>query len=139
MKLLYFLALIAVQDIPENQLVTQVDGKDVYPLSFRGRWAKSLAGCSSEGQDLFEIGETRIRGYEFDSILLKSTPVILEGVTLEKSAYTIVVLAAFRAEDNVEISKGRLSLFEGKLYMSNAEAVSEEQHLRAEYANVRCP
>ncbi len=33
----------------------------------------------------------------------------------------------------------RISLAGGKLYMTNADAVTEDKHLNPENANVRCP
>lgn len=86
--------LLAIADIPDSQLYSRVDGREVYPPPFRGGWAKTSAGCTGVSQERFEITENRIIGYEWDSLLLKSTPVIHEGRGNGRWAYTVVVLTA---------------------------------------------
>jgi len=131
--------LLAAADPPDSQLVTQVEGMEVFPAPFRGRWSKSIAGCAEHSPQVFEIKESRMRGYEWDSLLLKATPVIHEGQQGGKWAFTIIALTAFRSETDVDFRKVRVSWFGEKLYMSNASTVAEEQHLTPDYANVRCP
>jgi hypothetical protein len=139
MMLLFALAA-GLADIPESQLLTEVGGREVFASAFRGTWSKSAAECRND-QSLytFTIGEARMDGYEWDAVLLKSTPMIGQsGRKPGEWAHTVVVLTADRGETDVGIGKRRISLLDGELYMSNADAVSEDQHFTAEYANVRC-
>lgn len=132
--------LILGADIPEARLVTQIESRDVFPPAFRGSWAKTRAECSAEAAlEAFTVTENRMDGYEWDSILLKSTPVIHQTAPSGEAAYTVVVLTAARGETEVDFGKTRLSLVGSKLYMSNPTVVSEDQHFNAEFANVRCP
>lgn len=134
------LLALAAADIPDTELVTLVDGKEVFAPAFRGTWSKSAAECRNDySLYTFTVEETRLNGYEWDAILLKTTPMIGQsGPRRGQWANTVVVLTADRGETDVGIGQRRMSLLDGKLYMSNAEAVPEEQHLTAEYANVRC-
>jgi hypothetical protein len=131
---------LAAADLPESQLVTFADGKEVFAPAFRGSWSKSAAECRNQDSIYtFTVKETRLEGYEWESVLLKSTPMIFEGGPKDKgTAYTVVALTAERGESEVGIGKVRLSLVGNELYMSNAEAVPEDKHLTAEFANVRC-
>ena len=132
--------LLAASDIPESQLITQVGDKDVFPPAFRGTWGPNLAACSGDRLEVFKVSENRIRGYESDSLLLKSTPVIQQsGPKSDDWAYTVVGLTADRGETEVGFGKVRLSRIGSRLYMSNANSVPEEQHFNDEFANVRCP
>jgi hypothetical protein len=138
--MLLFALALGVADIPESQLVTEVDGKEVFAPAFRGTWSESAAECRND-QSLytFTIGETRLDGYEWDAVLLKTTPMIGQsGPKPGQWANTVVVLTADRGETDVGIGKRRISLLDGKLYMSNADAVSADDHFNAKYANVRC-
>lgn len=131
---------LAAAEIPEAQLFTQIESRDVFAPAFRGGWAKTRVECSAEAPiEAFTVTENRITGYEWDSILLKSTPMIYQTGPNGQPAYTVVVLTASRGETEVDFGKARLSLVGEELYMSNAAAVPEDQHFNAEFANVRCP
>lgn len=136
---LYGLAF-ASSTIPQEQLVTRIGDKDVFAPAFRGTWSKSVATCRQEDSlETFVISETRLEGYEWDSVLLRTTPMIVENAPGEDQwANTVLVLTADRAETEVSFGKRRLSLLGDKLYMSNPEAVKEDDHLEERYANVRC-
>ena len=137
-----FLAfLLGATEIPEAQLVTQVDGKEVFAPAFRGNWAASATDCKRDSLTGIKITADHIYGYEWDAVLLKTTPMIYQsaGSGGRETAYTVVVLMAGRSETDVDISKLRISRFGAKLYMSNVERVPEEKHLTAEFANVHCP
>lgn len=139
--LAFSLTFLANGPIPEDQLVTRVGDKEVFAPAFRGTWSKSASDCSDESSlKTVVISEARLEGYGWDTVLLKTTPVIGQsGSKKGEWANTVVVLTADRAETEVSFGKRRLSLLGGKLYMSNAEAVAEEDHFGAEFANVRCP
>lgn len=132
--------LLIAADIPESQLVTQVGDREVFAPAFRGVWSKSAATCRDEhSSETFAVSETRLDGYEWDAALLKTTPIIHQsGPEADEPVYTVLVLTAARGETDVDIGKTRLSLAGDKLYMSSADAVSEEDHLSEQYANVRC-
>jgi hypothetical protein len=140
--MILLLALVlGAGEISESELVTQVDGKEAFAPAFRGHWASTAAACKAQDDGGIEITADHIYGYEWDAVLLKTTPMIWQsaGPTGRDTAYTVVVLLAGRAESDVNISKLRISRFGAKLYMSNAERVKDEKHLTAEFANVRCP
>jgi hypothetical protein len=59
---LALLALMLAADIPEAQLVTQVDGKEVFAPAFRGHWASTLAACTAEDDGGIKISADRIAG-----------------------------------------------------------------------------
>jgi hypothetical protein len=134
------LLLLTAADIPESQLITRSGDKEVFAPAFRGVWSRNAATCRDENSpETFEVTETRLFGYEWDSVLLKSTPMIGQsGPGRGQWANTVVVLMANRGESDVGVGKARLSLMDGMLYMSNAEAVADEDHLTSEYSNVRC-
>ena len=133
--------MLGAAEIPEAQLVTQVDGKEVFAPAFRGHWVSTVAACKAQDDGGIEITADHIYGYEWDAVLLKSKPMIWQsaGPSGRDTTYTVVVLMAGRAETDVNISKLRISRFGAKLYMSNVERVPEDKHLAAEYANVLCP
>lgn len=136
--LLLLAAFIASQEIAESDLVTQAGGEEVFPPAFRGTWSRSVATCRDEyALETFSIGENRLDGYEWDAILLKTTPVIYSS-TAGRDTHSVVVLTADRGETDVGVGKRRISLMGGKLYMSNAEAVSDDEHLTPDFSNVRC-
>ena len=130
--------LLSVQ-LSEPELITQNGEKEVFAPAFRGRWADTLSDCGVDGLSAFEVAETRIDTYEGDSVLLNSTPMIHETAPNGQPAYTIVGLVASRGETEVGLGKVRMSRVGAALYMSNAEAVQEEDHFKSDYANVRCP
>lgn len=133
------LLLFTAAEIPESQLVTQVNGKEVFPPAFRGTWSKSAATCRDENSlETFTVSEFRLDGYDWDAVLLKSTPMSYLHGPDNEPANGVVVLTAERGESEVSIGKARLTLMVGKLYMSNTEAVSEQEHLTPNYSNVRC-
>jgi hypothetical protein len=136
-----FILLLAAAEPLESELITQVGDKEVFAPAFRGVWSTSLETCADEQSlETFEITETKLYGYEWDSVLLKSTPMIGQsGPARGQWAHTVVVLTAERTETDVSMGKRRMSLMDGKLYMSIAEVAPEETHLSAAHANVRCP
>lgn len=133
--------LLGAAEIPESQLVTQANGKEVFAPAFRGHWASTPAACTAEDDGGIEITADHIYGYEWDAVLLKSTPMIYQpaGADGHDTAYTVLALVAGRSETDVDISKLRISRVGAKLYMSNADRVQEEKHLTTGFANVRCP
>lgn len=133
------LLLLGSPEAPESQLVTVVDGQEVFPPAFRGVWSKSADTCRDQyALETFAMSEDRLDGYEWDAVLLKSTPVIYHSSPRGDDARTVVVLTADRGETEVGLGKRRITLMGGKLHMSNAEEVSEEEHLTAEFASVKC-
>jgi len=136
----FAILLAAIKGVPEDRLVTRVGDKEEFAPAFRGTWSKSAATCRDENSlETFVVTETRLDGYEWDAVLLRTTPMIAESAPKQGDwANTIVVLTADRAETEVSFGKRRLSLVGDKLYMSNAEEVEEDDQFRAEFANVRC-
>jgi hypothetical protein len=139
------LALLASLQIPESQLATVQNGKEVFPVAFRGVWSKSLKDCADENSiETVEITEDRIYGYEFDSLLIKAGAIYTHSDPANRTSSTgwansFVALTADRAETDVSWGKIRLSRLGNYLYMSQPEAVKEEEHLSLTYRNVRCP
>jgi hypothetical protein len=134
-SLLLALALAWAADIPESQLKTEENGRFVFPLAFRGTWASSLAECKSDFT--FEILADRLHAYESRSIIIINSGLILHSDSKNEPAYTTVSLVGQSGEGEVGISKLRVSRVGEKLYSSDADVVSEDEHWK--HANVRCP
>lgn len=98
--LAFTLTLLTNGPIPEDQLVTWVGDKEVFAPAFRGTWSRSTSDCSDESSlETVVISEARLEGYEWDAVLLKTTPVIGQsGPKKGEWANTVVVLTADRAE-----------------------------------------
>lgn len=139
--IIFFALMLGAVDIPGAELVTQIDGKEVFAPAFRGHWASTLAACTAEDDGGIAITADHIYGYEWDAVLLKSSPMnyASAGYGGRGTAYTVNVLVAGRSEMDVDISKLRISRYGAKLYISNVDLVPEAKHLTGDFANVRCP
>lgn len=126
---------LALLQIPEADLDTQRGGRDVFPPAFHGAWAATLAECRDIGYVIISLD--RFTGYESDAVLLKNGGMILHSTPDGREAYTMNALVAQSGEGEVGIGRLRVSRVGDRLYTSNAEVVSEEEHWS--YPRVRCP
>ena len=138
MSLIAFLLLAATHEIPDSELNPFVGEEEVIPVAFRGHWAPTLEECRENG---FSGGTTvSVKGlqfYEADALLLKATPVEYFDAPSGKPAYTINLLVAERQDQELGTGKIRLTLSEGKLYMSRIGVVKASAQWKT--ANIRCP
>lgn len=126
--------LSALLAIPEAELATKINGRDVFPRAFIGTWAFSLKACEDESIVIEEGGTA---GYESEAVLLKHTGMIHHDAPDGKEAYTVVALMAESGEGQVGIGQLRISRVGDRLFTSRADVVSEDDHWK--YPNIRCP
>ena len=143
--MILFVLALALTPIAESQLVTEENGREVFPVAFRGTWASSLAECSKNySSDRVYITENRIYGYESESVLVKAGRVYSQSNPHRFPSngvypHSMQALVAGSFETNVAMRKLRISRLEEHLYLSDAEEVSAEDHFKSDYRNVRCP
>jgi hypothetical protein len=136
--ILGLVAIIAsAQSVPESQFEWQRDDDEFIPVAFRGTWAPTLADCKAGGAEVFSITAKKLWFYEGDAKLLKMSNVNYTSDPKGRPAYSINPLVAQRELMDLDTGIVRLTLSGGKLYMTRADAVSEDKQWQ--YANVRCP
>ena len=131
------LLLAAAQEISDSQLEWQKGDEEFFPTAFRGTWAPSLADCTSDGEQVFQVSATKLWFYEGDAKLIKISNVNYTEGPGGVPAYTINAYAGYRELMDLSTGTVRLTLAGGKLYMTRPDAVAEEKQWQ--YANVRCP
>ena len=133
-------AALLLQAVPASDLQVEENDQPVFPKAFRGVWAGSLNECTDDtAVGGVRITRNRIYGYESDSVLFVITPVNHHDTPTGQEALTVTALLAERGEDEVGTGKVRLSRVGDKLHMSRATVVSEDEHFKPDFANVRCP
>jgi len=129
--------LAIAQEIPDTQLEWKSGDEEFFPLAFQGTWGPSLAGCSGVGEDVFTITRTKLWFYEGDAKLIKISNVSYGNGPGGAPAYTLNAYAGYRELMDLSTGTVRLTLFDGKLYMTRPDAVPEDQQWQ--YPSVRCP
>lgn len=93
-------------------------GEDIIPAAFQGNWAPNKAGCKDEdGVNSLIINASTVTAYDFRAKLLKHAGANLTPTTNGKYADSIVLLVAQSGEGDVDITRYRLAVFGGKLYL----------------------
>lgn len=131
-------AIILASSIPDTQLQTVEGETDVFPIAFRGLWARHKTECSNpDSTEQVQVSRVRFAGYEGDSVLLKNSGLIthFEG---KQEVYTLVGLVASSGEGEVDIGKIRLTRKGDRLHVSRPDVVSEADHLSAKFSFVFC-
>ena len=97
-------------------------GEDIIPVEFQGSWAPSKSACNNEdGVNSLHIGSTSVTAYDFRAKLIKHAGANSTFTTDNRMADSIVLLVAQSGEGEVDITRYRLAILDGKLYLDWAD------------------
>jgi len=126
---------VATQPIDETQLNGVENDVDVFPIAFRGRWANDEETCRDpDGKGVVTVSPRRMSEYETSSVLIKNAVSFEQGPDRQESV-TIDALVAESGEGELGITKRRLSLSGGRLFLGREDAPAAQ---RWSYPLIRC-